>query len=288
MPNLSQLSSITSSIQAISNLIIVSPQSTVGYQPLNPVLPNGLPSTAPIPSNFVFHYEGENTATMESDITDHYVEDNFAVQDNISLKPEIVTTAGFIGELNDVPDAFLAPLQLAAQKLTAIGGYTPQLSTTALIAYSEAQFLEQTALNAVNSITSTVSAISNVFTGGNGQTVIGATGSTEGSNLNRQQAAFNKFYSYWRERTLFNVQTPWAVFQNMAILRLRAVQDAETNTISTFEVTFKMIRVASTQTLISSVSTSFLDGRLQSQGSSLTNTGTSATTPGPSLGSAVA
>ena len=48
------------------------------------------------------------------------------------------------------------------------------------------------------------------------------------------------------ERERFPVQTPWAVFQNMAILRLTATQDAETNVITDFEVTFKLIRMAST------------------------------------------
>lgn len=284
--NVAAISSISSSVTALSNLILVSPQNTVGYQPLNPVQANGLPSLAPTPAAFVFHYEGEQTVDLESDITDHYVEDNTAVQDQIALKPEIVNTDGFIGELNDVPPAFLAPVQAAAQKLTTVVAYKPQLTTTALIAYSEALFLYQTAANAVNSALSTVSSIGNAITGNGGQAVIGANGLAQGSAQNRQQTAFQQFYVYWKNRTLFNVQTPWAVFQNMAILKLKAIQDAETNVISDFHVTFKMIRVASTLTLSSS--TSFLDGRLQSQGSSLVNTGTASPAPGPSLSSQVA
>lgn len=286
MANLSSLSSITSSVTALSNLILVSPQNTVGYQPLNPVLANGIPSIAPLPPNFVFHYEGEQTVDLESDITDHYVEDNTAVQDQIALKPEIVNTDGFMGELNDMPPSFLLPLQYAAQKLTTIGGYTPQLTTTGLIAYSEALFLYQTAANAINSALSTVSAIGNAITGDGGQAVIGANGLQAGSAQNLQQTAFQQFYVYWSTRTLFNVQTPWAVFQNMAITKLRAIQDAETNVITSFKVTFKRIRVASTLTI--SASTSYLDGRLQSQGSGLVNTGTSAPAAGPSLSSQVA
>lgn len=268
MPNLSNLSSITSSVGALSGLILVSPQNTVGYQPLSPA-----GSDAPQPKTFVFHYEGEQTVSLESDITDHYVEDNTAVQDQIALKPEIITTQGFIGELNDVPPAFLKPLQLASQKLTTIGSYTPQLTTTALLAYSEALFLYQTAASAVNSAVSTVESVGGFFGASTGQNVIGSNGLTEGGIQNEQQAAFQKFYVYWKNRYLFNVQTPWAVFQNMAITKLRAVQDAETNVISTFEVTFKMIRVASTITL-NGLKTSDLGGRLSSQGSSLQNNGT--------------
>lgn len=265
--NLSGLSSVTSSVTALSGLILVSPQKTVGYQPLNPT-----GSTAPMPKTFVFHYEGEQTASLESDITDHYVEDNTAVQDQIALKPEVVTTNGFIGELNDVPPAFLAPLQLAAQKLTTVGGYVPRLTTTALLAYTEALFLYQTAANAINSAVSTAESIGGVFGANVGQNVVGDNGLILGGVQNEQQAAFQKFYVYWRTRTLFNIQTPWAVFQNMAIVKIRAVQDAETNVISNFEISFKKIRVASTLTTGRAVSD--LDSRLLNQGSSLTNNGT--------------
>lgn len=265
--NIGSLSSVTSSVSSLSGLILVSPQKTVGYQPLNPT-----GSTAPLPKTFVFHYEGEQTASLESDITDHYVEDNTAVQDQIALKPEIVTTQGFIGELNDVPPSVLAPLQFAAQKLTAVGGYVPQLTTTALIAYSEALFLYQTAASAVNSALSTVESIGGSFGAATGQNVIGSNGLVEGGVQSQQQTAFQKFYVYWKTRTLFNIQTPWAVFQNMAIMKIRVVQDAETNVISTFEVSFKMIRVASTT--LAGVETSDLDGRLSNQSAPVEDGGT--------------
>ena len=64
----------------ITNLLMVTPQNTTGYQP-NPVSPTtGQPLATP--PSLLFHYEGENTATLESDITDHVVEDNTAVQES--------------------------------------------------------------------------------------------------------------------------------------------------------------------------------------------------------------
>ena len=278
MTNLSAISSVTSSVTALSNLILISPQNTVGYQGLNPLLPNGSPSGAPLPKTFVFDYEGENTASLDSDITDHYVENNISVQDQIALKPEIITVAGFIGDLNDIPaNAILQALKLAADKLTTVVAYQPKLTTSALIAYSEAQFLYQTGLNAVNALASTVESIGNAFTGNSGSAVIGSTGQTAvGSAQSKQQIAFQRFYGFWRRRTLFNIQTPWAVFQNMAIFKLRAIQDAETNVITNFEVTFKMIRMAKTTSLIDLLDTSPPQGRLASQASGLVNNGTSA------------
>src|SRR5437660_1633968 len=135
----SALSAISTGASALGNLLLVSPQSTVGYQPIAPANNNGSPS-AQLPA-LLFHYEGENTAALESDITDHYVEDNTAIQDQIALRPVLITTQGFIGELNDIPpNKIFAAAYAAAQKLIAISAYTPALSTTALLAYNEALF----------------------------------------------------------------------------------------------------------------------------------------------------
>lgn len=284
MPNLSALAPITTAATALSNLVLVSPQSTVGYQPLNPPNADGTPSTAAQPPAILFHYEGEQTVQIESDITDHYIEDNSAVQDQIALKPEIITTHGFIGELNDVVPDLLKPLKFAADKLTTIGAYTPQLTETALIAYSEAFFLYQVAANALNSAVSAWSSIGNLITGSDGQSVVGADGLTVASAQNKQQTAFQQFYGYWRSRTLFTVQTPWAVFQNMAIKSLRAIQDAETRTITDFEVSFKMIRKASTASSPGGILTSFL-GRSSTQASGETDLGTSSPPSSISLSS---
>src|SRR6266576_7254366 len=106
MGNISALSQLTSAATALSNLILVSPQTTIGYQPQNTPTQNG--QTNQPPPALLFHYEGEQTASLQSDITDHYIEDNTALQDQIALKPEETTTHGFIGELNDVAPPALA------------------------------------------------------------------------------------------------------------------------------------------------------------------------------------
>lgn len=282
----SALSSFTTSAAALANLVLVTPGKVMGYQP-NPVIPPNSPSNTAIqpPPSFLFHYEGEQTVSLESDITDHYIEDNTAVQDQISLKPEMITTHGFIGELNDVPPYALQILQSIANTLTVIGAYAPELSETALIAYDEAFLLYQVGANAANAAVSAWSSIN----GNTGENVIGATGLANGvfnpstgdiaGNQNKQQTAFQQFYGYWRQRTPFTVQTPWAVFQNMYILRLRAIQEAETNVISDFEITFKMIRVATTAFTNGGLPL-LQSGQLASQASPLVNNGTYP--PGPS------
>ncbi len=255
--DISTLSNATTAATALSNLILVTPNENKGYQPQNPALSsdsNG--QTRRPPPAILFNYEGEQTVALESDITDHYVEDNTAVQDQIALRPIVVTTHGFIGELNDVVPGILNPLKFAADKLTAIAGYEPQLSVTALVAYNQAKLIYDTAANVLDVA---VSAWNTVF-GTNAQT--------------KQQKYFQDFYGYFNQRTLFTVQTPWAIFNDMAIKSLRAIQDAETNMITDFEITFKQIRYAQSVTT-RVLSADFMQGRAAAQGSLDTQMGVS-------------
>lgn len=281
MPNLSALASKTTAATALANLVLVTPQSTQGYQPLNRPNADGKEPNTQQPPALLFHYEGEQAVLVTSDITDHFVEDNSAIQDQIALKPEEITTQGFIGELNDVVPKALKPIKFIADKLTTVVAYTPSLTETALIAYQQAFFLYQTTANAVNSAVAAWSSVSSIGSSGDGQNVVSGSGISGFDPLtgrvsgiqNKQQIAFQQFYGYWRNRTLFTVQTPWAVFQNMAIKNLRAIQDEGTRVVSSFEVTFKMIRTASTITT-GSISNTF-QGRAASQASSLVDLGTS-------------
>lgn len=270
----SALTSITNVAQALGNLILVTPQSVVGYQPQTPntVLNVGSPQyTQPA---ILFNYEGENTSQIESDITDHFVEDNTSVQDQISLKPVVITTQGFVGELNDVPpNQFFRAAQVAAQKLTALGAYAPQLSATALIAYNEALFAYQLANSLKTSAVATWSSVS----GTGGTSVISGNGIQAQPNQTQQQKYYQQFYGYWSSRTLFTVQTPWAIFTDMAILKLRALQSAETNVITDFEITFKQIRYA--KVLSDTIDPANTQGRLIQQSGSVVNMGTSAVVP---------
>lgn len=266
------LSTLTTAVNGIAGLLLASPQTTVGYRP----------QLASLPPALLFNYEGEQTASIESDITDHFVEDNTAIQDQIALRPETITTQGFIGELNNVAPFGLQTAQKLADSLVSIGAYTPGLSITAILAYNEAFYAYQIANSAVTTAVSTWATVSGV---GQGEAVIGANGVQSGVLLNltqtKQQVFFQQFYGYWRSRTLFLVQTPWAVFENMAIKSLRAIQDAETRMITDFEVTFKMIRYASTQTVATAPVFQNAQGQLFYQAQPKVNLGTQTVSPAP-------
>lgn len=276
--NASAITGGVSTFASAAGLLLVTPQNTVGYQPQSLTTLNGQPQ--PLGPSILFHYEGENTATLESDITDHYTEDNTAIQDQIALRPIVITTQGFIGELNNVPpSSIFAAAYVAAQKLTVISGYTPGLSITALEAYNEALFAYQTVTGLANSLNSAWSSITG---GAGGESVINGLSISQQANQTKQQQYFQQFYLNWINRTLFTVQTPWAVFQNMAIKSLRAIQAAETNVITDFELTFKQMRFAST-TLASTGFSSYLNtqARLQTMTVPTVSLGSSALTSSP-------
>jgi hypothetical protein len=266
MPNIAELANLASALNTIGaagqaiKVLLVTPQIDSGYYPQNLAGFIGPP-----PPPLLFHYEGEQTISLSSDITDHFIEDNTAVQDQIALRPETITTQGFIGELSDIPNvdggvtgSKLPQLKTVANKLFIVSGYIPSLSTTALEAYNAAKFAYDTGLNFANGVKAGWTA---------------ARGTSDQPTQTRQSQMFTQMYGYWQNRTLFTVYTPYAKFENMAILSCRSIQSAETKMISDFEVTFKQIKFV--KDLTKQVNPTTLNGRASNQAEPLVNLGTS-------------
>lgn len=274
--NLESLSNATLTANTLANLILVTPQKEIGIKPTQQgQLSLNVPS-------FLFHIKGEEQVSLRSDITDHYVEDNTAINDHITLKPETVSVQGLIGELNNVTPEILQAVRLAADKLLVVSAFTPELSVTALRAYNIAEQLYRTTMNALAASVASWNSLSNSeFGTTTGQlNEIGSTGLvTDNGNQTKQQKAFQQLYGYYRNRTLFRVQTPWAIFNNMAIESFTAIQDDETDMISDFKIEFKIIRFAETESPFGAT----VQGRFSNQSSKVTEQGVGGTSPAPSL-----
>lgn len=255
--NLSAISDVTAAAKSIANVILVTPLKNQGIQPLavtgQTIQENGTSDLSPI----LFDYEGEQSVELTSDITDHYTEDNQSLQDQIALRPQIIRTLGYTGELTNVVPEALKPLQTALLKLTPLTAYTPELTLTALLAYNAAVTAYAVAKLGVSAAVSKWGTV---------------------DEQTKQQAMYLRFMGYWQERRLFKVQTPWYIAPFCAIQNVRAVQDAETRQISTFEVTFKTIRFAQSDVA------GFVDpgqGRYNNYAAPLLDNGSS--TPAPDL-----
>ena len=245
--NLSALSSISNTAQSLSNLVLVNPQINPGFQPEGVSAPK-----------FVFDMEAENSLSLEADITDHYAEDNKALQNHIARRPEMYSVSGFVGELNDLNEDVPEELKIAASKLQLISNYSPELSRSALRLLNSAAQTYAIAKLVKNSAVSTWKSLSG----------------DRNSPQNKQQAAFQMFYGYYEKNTLFTVQTPWASFSNMAIKSLRATQDENTKFITGFEIQFKKMRFASTK-ILETVYSENIQGRSADQSATQVDLGNS-------------
>jgi hypothetical protein len=176
---------------------------------------------------FVFDIIGDEESIFDAEITDHFVEKNYSIQDHISLRPPKFTLSGYVGELNDLfQNSFINALT-TVQSLGAIGDYTPSFSLQAT------QFYQDIA-GAASQIGVVLNQATNVY-----QLITGESNS-------RQQASYDYFIGLYMNRTLCTVETPWAVWKNMAIESLRIIQKDDNKFISEFSVTFKQIRVVAT------------------------------------------
>lgn len=253
--DLSKLSAASNSISQLSGLILVTPQFQ-GIRAQND-------KSNSLEDSLVFDLEADNLVSLQSDITDYLVEDNTVRNDQIAIKPEIYTVRGFIGEVKIVQDDALRDIRTARDKLLLIQSYVPELAIGAIRAFNAA---EQT-LRLANQL---AQGFNNFF------------GSSENSIQNNQQKFYQKIQNYWQTKTLFTIQTPWSIMDDMAIQSVRVSQDEESRFISDFELTFKKIRFSRTRF----DSDNQKSGRLQTQASKKTNNGNIATSETPrSVGS---
>lgn len=245
------LDDLLQNVNQVSDIILVNPQKDLGISAQKTADPK-----------FVFNYKGEEVITLQSDVTDHFVENNSAIQDQVSLKPEIFTVTGYIGELNNIPpNRALEILKEASERLTPIGVFVPAITAAALRAYDKAAQTYAVAAKAEQAAVSAWATLNNGTFGEPAQT--------------KQAEAYLKFYGWWKQRQLFTVQTPWNIFSDMIIMTLRATQEEDTRMVTNFEITFKQMRFAKTVLVDGSVAS----GRTADQKKATDNLGTNKSQP---------
>lgn len=184
---------------------------------------------------FLFDVEGETTATLIADITDHYSEDNLALNDHIARKPRSLVLKGYVGELIVVPNSNTndSILQQVRQKLTIIADFLPQI--TAATAQVEAATEKGDNLQNLP-----LADAANIY--GLVKNILG----TITSDTPRQQQAFMFFKACWQQGILMSIQTPWEFLTNMAIENVTAIQPEGSKYISDFSIRYKQLRFAQT------------------------------------------
>ena len=190
---------------------------------------------------YIFDTRGEEEATLESDITDNWVEDNTSMQDHIGLKPMTITLRGYVGELTNKLPKELTELQEKAYNslgdwrrfvpnanIMAASPFAPTLTTQAQYIVNRANEVYGIYKKANRTISRLEDRMEQIPT----------------PDVTNQQKVWGRFYELWEKRSLVSVYTPFGVFTSMAILSLNARQEEESSYISEFSVTFKKVRIA--------------------------------------------
>lgn len=196
---------------------------------------------------FVFDIEGTASIELTSEITDHFLEDNSTVQDNIAIKPQIVTLKNYVGEVVYNPgNGGNQPLENAVQKLTTLNAYLPFLAAQAQQIQNSLQpsSISVIANNPVTALTGLLNAntINNVAD-------LWALTKNLNPGASKQQQAYLYFKALWSQKILIGLQTPFEFITNMAIQSVVANQDEVSKTMSDFTITLKKINVATTSTI---------------------------------------
>lgn len=212
---------------------------------------------------FLFDYEGEEAIDLHSDITDHYTEDNTAIQDHVARNPTHLMLRGFIAEQVYKPNnGILGAINSIQNRLTTVPAYLGKYTPGSLATIQRA--VTQTS-NVANQINQAIARVKNV---------VGLFGNSSPGQT-QQQIAFNKLSALWETNQLMIVETPFGIFGNMAIENLAFVQSDETRGWSDITVKLKAMRFASTQT----ASIDFKSGRAAPQGEAQVNKGSTKGTP---------
>ena len=210
-------------LNSLTNMVDLA--STAGEMFL--VAPESLPEEV-----YIFDTRGDEEVTLESDITDNWVEDNSTMQDHIGLKPMSITLTGYVGELKTTPRTEIQAVQQTSSSIMqAVSPLLPKLTTQAQYIFNRTEEMY------------------NVYKKAN-ETEERLEGTLKKipvpEEASKQQQAFGRFYEMWATRQLSTIYTPFGAFTSMAIETINAKQGEDSAWISEFSVTFKKIRIADT------------------------------------------
>lgn len=177
---------------------------------------------------FLFSIISKDRVEMSVDVTDHYVEDNTAIQDHAANAPIIFTLQGLIGEkvfenAQEVTDK----ISTQTSKLGPLGALLPIVSNYANVAISAASYLE-----------SSINRYYQIYENFKDKT----------ERKNKQKETLKSLQGYRDSRTLMQLDGPYGHFENLLITYVD-IQQNETTSQSELVVTLKEMRFAQTLTV---------------------------------------
>lgn len=184
---------------------------------------------------------GEQTLTMESDVSDNYVESNTSYQDQISLKPIIYTIQGEVGELKYYQkNAAETYTGYVTEKLSDIASFLPTVSDKFYQVSDKALKLAGMVDSADNIITQLAKMDFKIKETEDGE--------KETVYHTQQQVAYLALIELRNARAPINVDSPWTVLQNYVIQNVKLTQPERTKDKTYITITLKEFRTTDLQT----------------------------------------
>lgn len=190
-------------------------------------------------AGFKFNLPQREQAKMQSDVTDHYVDTNSAVQDHIALKPVTITLQGLQGEyfysVNQIEDA----LALVTPTISLVKQFIPKLPVSAQQAFTKRlnqvkNYANFKPISEAKGVTIRENSMNNIDLFKLFQDIYKLKSS--------QTRAFMFFEALWQSKALFTVETTWKRYENMIIIDVQPLRDNNAD-ITDFTVRFKQINV---------------------------------------------
>ena len=213
-------------------------------------------------NELVFGIINNHSASLQAQITDNYVENNFAIHDHIAFAPITVTLSGLVGNLILKSDEAIQQaqdeLEQAKNKQRLSGNFFVATNYTDALIDTSSSSLVATKLGSIESLFPPMSNITKRATGFI-QLAYEAAGSritTKWQNENDAildntpinseepnalQKAYEQIKNTFYSRQPSTVYTPWAIYENMYIQGIDISQD-ELNHIIDLSVTFKQLK----------------------------------------------
>lgn len=176
----------------------------------------------------------QNNLALKSDITNHYVEENYWINDHWAINPPQYTLSGLIGELvYTVPTGWTKKVEslygstglgVLSRLSPTLGSYTSGVLNIVRKAQSVVNKYTKIAKQAVDKVKNWLT-----------KDVVKKT---------NQRRVLDELESLMNNRVLVNVYTPYGVYNNLAIVAVNVRQGQDTKFISDIEITFQKWREA--------------------------------------------
>ena len=198
------------------------------FDGLTPTQKVALAYPSPLPpgiAGLVFDWTGKERLELRSDITDSYTEKNTTIHDQIALPPERFTLDASTAEV------IFSPVQPS--------GAAPQPANPLPLNAPMVPALTPGAQQAQDANAAPVASPSASST-----TLFSYYKSLQSAAPTRQALIVGFIHQLWKGRCLFTVETPWGIFDSMAIEISDSEQPEETDGQTDHRITFKKFNVA--------------------------------------------